>query len=352
MRVGLIARADKTGLGIQTHEFYRHMKPARTLVFDMSRLNPNRFQVDPGLYPDDAEYVHVSRFAFGNRKVEKDENSEAIERLLSEVDVVYTAETPYTYWLIHRAREMGVKTVLHYNFEFLDHLVWGNLPQPDMFLAPSLWHFEDVPFPNKAYIPFPVDRERLPFVKRTEARTFLHLAGNQTDEDRNGTQAFLEAIPYVTSNVRFHIQSMYPIRQPSDARASVWCAPRENYWEAYGEGDVFVMPRRFGGLCLPMNEALSSGMPCLMTRISPQVGLLPDECLVGTRGIERIQTRTVIESYMPETRELAEKIDWLANSPEDVERLSLEADRIAEDRSWGNIRPQFMALFETLVNGS
>ena len=38
MRLGMIARADNSGLGIQTYEFARHMKPQKTLVINVGHL--------------------------------------------------------------------------------------------------------------------------------------------------------------------------------------------------------------------------------------------------------------------------------------------------------------------------
>ncbi|MGW8178315.1 MAG: hypothetical protein ACWGQW_06055 [bacterium] len=50
MRVGLIARADKTGLGIQTYEFYKQMNPDKVMVVDLSHCSGQ--SPDMSLYPD------------------------------------------------------------------------------------------------------------------------------------------------------------------------------------------------------------------------------------------------------------------------------------------------------------
>ena len=39
MRIGLIGRADQTGLGIQSKEFYDHI-PCKVLIIDSSALAP------------------------------------------------------------------------------------------------------------------------------------------------------------------------------------------------------------------------------------------------------------------------------------------------------------------------
>ena len=39
MRLGIIARRDNTGLGYQTKDYYDHLKPVKTMVIDLSKLN-------------------------------------------------------------------------------------------------------------------------------------------------------------------------------------------------------------------------------------------------------------------------------------------------------------------------
>lgn len=36
-----------------------------------------------------------------------------------------------------------------------------------------------------------------------------------------------------------------------------------------------ILPRKYAGLCLPMNEALMSGLPVIMTDIEPNNVILP-----------------------------------------------------------------------------
>ena len=100
MRLGLIARADNTGLGHQTWELYRHLNPHKTLVVDISHLKGN--QLFPERYPD-AKVVKgfptVDDFA----------------EFLDDLDVVFTCEIPYGYVLFELAEDMGVKTNLQCN---------------------------------------------------------------------------------------------------------------------------------------------------------------------------------------------------------------------------------------------
>ena len=52
MRLGLIARCDQSGLGVQTHEFYRHMQPDKTLVIDVGHLYNKTTHCNKRSYPD------------------------------------------------------------------------------------------------------------------------------------------------------------------------------------------------------------------------------------------------------------------------------------------------------------
>src|SRR3990172_4415649 len=176
LRIGLIARADNTGLGTQTWEFYRHMHPTKTLVVDISELNG--MENFHERYPDGG-------ISYGFP------TDDVVERFLKDLDVVFTCETPYNYKLFEWAPLVGVKTVLQPNWEFLDYHQQENLPFPDLFALPSQWHWEDFFYGKKMFLPVPVDRSRLPLRKPAErARVFLHIAGRPAHEDRNGTQQF------------------------------------------------------------------------------------------------------------------------------------------------------------------
>ena len=57
MKLGLIARMDNTGLGVQTTEFYKNMYPDKTMVVDISHLNGTKQY--PERYPDAVSYTHL-----------------------------------------------------------------------------------------------------------------------------------------------------------------------------------------------------------------------------------------------------------------------------------------------------
>lgn len=349
-RVGLVARADKTGLGVQTLEMYRHLQPAKTLVMDLSHIDRTRFAVDRTLFPD-ATWLQPR---FPVLKSIPDDAS-VIERWLDDLDVIVACETFYYWRIIERARQRRVKTVLQYNFEFLDFLPRPDLPMVDVLAAPSLWHFDEVraQFPNTVYLPVPVDRDRIPFRARSDGHQLLHVAGNHTGEDRNGTRIVLEAMRHVDPSVHLTVRSQHPVKVHAKVRNRVTVhGPADDYWTNFeGTESVFVMPRRFGGLCLPLNEALAAGMVPLMSDVSPQNHFLDPRSLVPTCGSEQLMTKAPIDVWDVDPVVLAERINHLAERPEVVAELSAHSDRLASQWSWDTLGPRYLELFEDLASG-
>jgi glycosyltransferase involved in cell wall biosynthesis len=79
--------------------------------------------------------------------------------------------------------------------------------------------------------------------------------------------------------------------------------------------DAMVLPRRYAGLCLPMNEALMSGMPVFMTNISPNNSILPPEWLAESTKIDRFRTKSLVDVYSVNPKRLAQIIDnYISNN--------------------------------------
>lgn len=346
LKIGLIARADYTGLGIQTYDFWRHMQPAKTLVIDLGHLN--------GQVTDASKYPGASVLKYTPYPDTRQHHPEAVaafNEFLHDIDLVFTCETPYDYYLFTEARNRGIKTVLQYNFELLDHVREPDLPRPDLFLAPSLWRYQDLKFDNKEFLPVPVDRQQFPFRKRTEAKTFVHVVGNPAMEDRNGTNLVLEAWNHVRSDVQLKIFTQRPIYQSRDRRVSISSHAVPDPSVFYEAGDVFVLPRRFGGLCLPLNEALSSGMPIIMTELSPQERFLDERMLVPAWSTHNVMAKMPIDVYDSDPVEIARRVDLLAENPDLVEELSAKSGMLGTILSWDEMKRWYDDTLAWVVDG-
>jgi glycosyltransferase involved in cell wall biosynthesis len=125
----------------------------------------------------------------------------------------------------------------------------------------------------------------------------------------------------------------------------------ENYWEMY-DADVMVMPRRYGGLCMPVNEALGAGMPIIMPAISPNKDWLPKEWLTPAE----LKFTTIfkrgnlsIDVYLTEPMVLAKKIDQFANDPDFYQEQVQKARKLAKEYSWGTLKPLYSETFNNML---
>lgn len=350
IRIGLIARMDNGGLGIQTHELYKHLKPARTFVIDMHDINAEHGKKTvnfPDRYPN---AMIIDGFP----------RPEQMEEMLKDIDVLISVEIPYGYELFELARQRGVKTVLQYNYEFLDYLQTPTLPEPDLFLAPSQWHIEDVEVTNPVeYLHVPVNRELIPYKHRQFGNKFVHIAGQPTHADRNGTEIVLESLKWVDTEIQLviHTQNKEWLDQllenytvPNNVRLKIVDIEVKEYQDIYNNPyyDVVLLPRRYGGLSLQLNEALSAGLPVIMSNISPQDKILPEQALVDASEGKIIHTRTNIQTYDVEPIDLAKKIDELHENPEIVSYLSNEANKYAKQIDWKIMAPLYIERLEKL----
>lgn len=341
MRLGLIARADDRGLGLQSRGFYEHLRPDRVLAVDMGDRSP--FENHWEWYPN----ARVARWDGTTGRFE----AGAIDWLLDGCDVVLTAETPYDYALIERARDRGVKTVIQANHEFFRWLVEPDLPRPDLWISPSTWGFESWPEP-KVFLPFPVDVERAPRRRFDPERglVFLHVAGWRTRDDRNGTQAVVGAARRIRQT-RILVRSQYPIRRDHLAGRRIVAEVGDiaNHWDLYRGADVLVMPRRFGGQSLVINEAQACGLAVLGTDREPERQILPPEALLAVADVRKVRFQSgELEVHDVYQRGLAVKVDELAGDPGEVDRLGKLSLERADEISWGRLLPEYRRLLASL----
>jgi glycosyltransferase involved in cell wall biosynthesis len=364
MKIGAILRGDPCGLSTLSVEFYRHLS-LKALVplniqrkFDFLRFFFRKsapLQVNKSLFPD-AMFVEKI-----TDKVARD--------FLKGLDVLLAFETPYNWNVFKIAREMGVKTVLFVNFEWIPEILPTN---PDLFLCPSMADFEVMADP-KIFLPPPVNREALLFRERKIARVFLHNAGSGGKGGRNSTHEVLQAIPLVKSDAKFII-NIKDLDNFSDlpAKKILSKIPREflkegkefemagksvcvkegtyaDYAARYKDGDVLIHPQIYSGLSLPMQEAISCGMPIIAIDRFPDNGFLNKELLVKPykQEMRNLYRKVKAELITPEA--LAAKIDQVYSMP--IEKYSRENNALAEKWDWKNMTKIYLEMFENLKNG-
>jgi glycosyltransferase involved in cell wall biosynthesis len=306
VRIGVIARMDNTGLGNQTRELVKMLNPTKVLVINSVGFNNNKQH--PEWYH---AYEHETSAGFMNVN--------QVKSFLHDLDVVLTCETFYNQEFTTLAKRMGVRTVLQYNYEFLEYLVKRDLPLPTILLAPSPWELDTVEdlFGRKTkvrHLPPPVDvslfsKAREINLSKTHNRV-LHIAGKVASKDRNGTESVIEMLGHSNKDYELVIKTQGPIATKcKDSRLTIDVANVEDMSSLYVGFDLMILPRRYGGLCLPLNEALVSALPVFMTDISPNNQILPKEWLARSSRIGTLKTRASLNVYSADPRRLGGMVD-------------------------------------------
>ena len=329
MKIGTLGYRTKTGLGYQVLSYTKHLPIERVLVVDLSVHNG----------------LPLTDWYPGAQTVKGYPTNRDLVEFLSGLDIVLLAETPLNYELYSLARERGVKTVTVHNYEFFDHFVNPEYPLPDMFISPSMWHFEDIErfciergIAHK-YLHHPVDRQDFPFRQRTNTTPF-HIAGKHAAYDRNGTFDYLAAFPQgrVTTQGEQFANTLRGLYRLSKIYTNI---EDPNYM--YSMGDILVFPRRYGGNCLPLNEALSCGVPVIMPDISPNNNFLPKHWLVPAIKTGEFTPRTKIDIYSVNPDDLRAKVEDLKANIAGESKL---ADEIAQSISWEVLKPKYLETLE------
>lgn len=337
MRVGLIARGDNRGLGIQTWEWARGMEPEQVLLVDQQ---PRAFPFHPERYPG-ALTVACRDHQLPEQKVRE---------WLAGVDVLYTAETFYDPQLPRWAREQGVATVCHLNPEFF------RLPeeQPTAWWAPSSWRLELLP-PGTRQVPVPVPIDRFPGAWQAEPGSppcWVHVAGSRTVADRNGSVIVGKAAQLLQEQHRLILRTQnapLPLLRPRPNVEVVKARAVGQYWELYAGADALVLPRRFGGLCLPVLEAAAAGLGILMSGSSPQLSDYPVSTVRVRPGRQLSTAAGTLQLEDADPAALAAQMDAWARKPGELAEARLRARAWGAEHSWPQLAPQIRCELERAV---
>lgn len=317
-KLGLIAFANDGGLGAQTRRLAKMLNPERVLIVDSSGFSPNKEQ-HFDWYKD---YPHFVSSGFPN--------NEDVKAFLQNLTHVFTCENPYNFNLVWFGQKQGTKIYCQSNYEFCENLDKPYLPVPDKFLMPSYWKLEEMKElfgdDRVEYLPPPIDinefkeAREINFARSGKPR-FLHVLGTRASADRNGTLDLLDAMKFSKGDFELVIKTQHQLPMDyflDDPRIQYSIEPVEKNADLYKDFDALILPRRWGGLSLTTNEALISGLPVMMTDISPNNELLPSSWLVHSEKKGEFMARSKIDVYSANHKALAAKIDSWASEGNSV----------------------------------
>lgn len=335
MRLGVIARAEDRGLGLQTWEFCRAMRPERVLLVDMGE-HGGGFAMHPERYPG----ATVVRYERGQLVPEG-----LVREALEVLDVLFAVETFYDWRIPGWAADAGCATVCQVNPEFMRPP--AELPSvPTRWWAPTPWRLEHLP-PGTRVVPVPVADDRFPF--RAPPRgdgplRALHVAGHRAMADRNGTQIVMAAalrMSGVALTIATQDEARMGAPRPRDASVVIQRAVGR-YWDLYRDQDALVLPRRYGGLCLPAQEAMASGLAVVMSDAEPQRSTWPVLTVASATGAPKHRCpggRLALTNARPDQVALA--LNRLAREPERLAELQAGSLAWAEANRWSAMAPLY-----------
>ena len=328
LRCGLVARSDVGGLGRLSYDFWKNIYEINKELIVLSGRMDNPMKYPKGVI-----------CSMGRPTLEE------IDEFLKDINMVLIMETPYNWNVVSEAKKRGIKVVIIPNYEWSEPTP---MVQPDLYLCPSKLDYDLFKKPKK-YLPIPVNRDDFPFKLRTKAETFVFNNGGGGTGGRNGFEELRQAIPLVKSDVNFIVRSQLIVEPIEDNRVKFELANKKPE-ELYAEGDVFLFPHKFDGLSLPIQEALSSGMPVISTNFYPHNTYMPKEWFFEPKkwqfGKVCPECR-VIEMAELDPKKIAEKIDEWAHK--DITKDSEKANEIAESISWKSLHDEYIKVFKELL---
>lgn len=341
MRVGLIARSDDRGLGTLSWEFYRAMAPVRTLVIDMTTI-ARGFVQHPERYPD------ALVVPWDGGPLPEDQ----VRGWLHGLDVLYSCETFYDWRILDWAADAGVRTVLHAMPEFYRPISDPSLRIPDETWIPTPWRAEIVGIHSKVLrtVPIPVPDDRL--IRPTPAGSpvrVVHIAGHRAAHDRNGTGAFQAAVRRASGPLSVRVECQDARLPALASRPGVAVVQhvggRADRWAMYADADVLVMPRRYGGLCLPVLEAAASGLAVAMTDAPPQDSW-PILRIPARRGGHFRTQGGALDLWDASPTGMTRLLSRLVATPDEVTAAKVRAFEWAHSLRWSVMRPIYEAALE------
>lgn len=323
VKLGIVVFGNHSGLGNQTRRLTDLLKPYRVLFID-ARVFSQNGQAREDWYSGYQGY-----------KVNGFPTNHQIDVFLKELTHVIVCENPLNFYLFDRAKQLGIKTYCQTNYEFCDNLANPELTVPDCFLMPSYWYVEEMKErfgeTRVMYLPPPInpnefkEAREVNFQRRGSVK-FLHIVGTLAAHDRNGTLDLLESLKYSQADFTLTINSQRRLPDNyliTDHRVKYISEDIAEVGEMYKDYDAVILPRRYGGLSLVMNEALMAGLPVIMPDISPNNRILPIEWLLPAQKRMDFVARVPIDVFEVSPIDMGRKLDYLVNS--DLEKMKLDA---------------------------
>lgn len=339
MKIGVIGRSEQRGLGIQLTEFVRNMPVDRVLHIMVAK---SPWPIKPGAFSP----VPTTHVVFDGALPEDD-----VRAWLDGLDVVFTAETVYDWRLIGWAKDSNVKVVIQGNPEFYRNRK-ESLPEPDAWWWPTPWQIGEIPAGPVIPVPVPALTPVVAGAPDEPTLKVVHVAGHRAAGDRNGTELFLAALRFVSTKIDVHLYGQdggFPqFRKHPNGELHEYPNGVEDRWEMFNGTHLCVLPRRYGGLCLPAQEAMRAGCAVAMPDCSPN-SFWPTVRMSCQPGQSQLTPFGPIRTYYTKPREIAATIDRLNINRGQLMKAQAASFYWAEENSWTKLKNIYIENLEKVL---
>lgn len=333
MKIGTINWATYSGLGVLTKEFW----DAGVINDILVAIHPKLPDHSSNWYPGKATIAHPG----ANYDVK------LLENYIKSLDVLLLFETQFFDETIPLAKKHKIPVAIMPMYE------WSPFPMDaDIFIVPSQidYDYYKQMYPDHKIVLLPVPaNSNIKWKLKSKALTFMHNGGNGSFNDRNGTKALIQALPYIKSPIKLKLKAQNLNLPPiNDSRVEIINkhVPFNELWE---ETDVFIFVERFNGLSLPLQEAHASGCLVIAGDRYPVNTWLPNKPLVRPNGTDKYNFQPQIDFYAEkyDPKDIAVKIDEFYGK--DITEYSLAGKAWAMSNSWECLKPRYLDLLKSII---
>ena len=332
-RVGLVARCTDSGLGHLSKSFYDNYPVFSTLC--VTDADP-RYRDHADWFPD-ATFVRMA-----------DMRNFPFTRFLSNIDVLFSYETFYERELLQQAQRMQVRTVLMGMPELTRRRGnQGFLGDPNEYVWPTTW----LKPKDEKLLPVPVQYpEDISAPLEDGPLRVVHVGGSGAIGDRNGTEIFLSALKRVKSQVYVRLCLSGPnqcklVGIPDNVTIEIRRDVPDPF-HMYADAHVMMMPRRYGGLCLPVHEALGYGLVVWLTDYVYKTGDYPTTLMLDSEPglLQRVPVGR-IRTHVVDPSTVADAIDMIAERRELLVGVKDQNSAWVKEHSWAQLKPVYDGVF-------
>lgn len=342
MKIGVIGRCDNRGIAYQSYEAAVGLDADKVLLV---RMNDPKWPEDP------TRWNGFDVYGVDSDMISRDLPHKRVKTFLAGLDAVFAVETLYDWRMADWAREAGVRTVVQGNPEFYVHHQeeWAH---PDQWVWPTAWMREGGDFAQRIggpVLPVPAPNE---YPKDIAAATFddetlrvLHVAGHRAIGDRNGTDLVIEALANIRAKVHVTIigqDGWLPELNRIGKQVTIELNDRgvEDRWDLYKNQHVTLLPRRYGGLCLPAIESTVCGIVPMMPDVNPN-RMWPIHPVHSTNGrLQRVKYGHV-RTRVTKPLDIAREIDSLAHHRDKLLERRRDCLAWAKTNTWDHWRHDY-----------